>query len=44
MTQNRDSSALLDICQAANKVVEFSLGFDQRSFLADERTQSAILH
>ena len=44
MTQNRDSSALLDIYQAANKVVEFSRGFDQPSFLADERTQSAILH
>ena len=44
MPQNRDSSALLDIYQAANKVVEFSRGFDQPSFLADERTQSAILH
>jgi uncharacterized protein with HEPN domain len=44
MTQNRDSSALFDIYQAATKVVEFSRGFDQRSFLADERTQSAILH
>lgn len=44
MTQNRDSSALFDIYQAASKVVEFSRGFDQQSFLADERTQSAILH
>ena len=44
MTQNRDSSALFDIYQAASKVVEFSRGFDQQSFLSDERTQSAILH
>ena len=44
MTQNRDSSALVDIYRAASKVVEFSQGFDERAFLADERTQSAILH
>ena len=44
MTQNRDSFALFDIYRAANKVVEFSQGFDQRTFLADERTQSAVLH
>lgn len=44
MTQNRDSSTLVDIYRAANKVVEFSQGFNERAFLADERTQSAILH
>ncbi len=44
MTQNRDSSALFDIYRAANKVLEFGKGFDQRAFLADERTQSAVLH
>jgi uncharacterized protein with HEPN domain len=44
MKQNRDSSALLDIYQAANKVLEFSQGYDDRAFMADERTQSAILH
>jgi len=44
MIDERDASALLDIYRAAGKVVEFSRGFDQRAFLADDRTQSAILH
>lgn len=44
MTQNRDLSALLDINAAADKVLAFSHGFDEDSFFADDRTQSAILH
>jgi uncharacterized protein with HEPN domain len=44
MMSDRDASALLDMYRAAGKVVEFSRGYDQRAFLADERTQSAVLH
>jgi len=44
MMHNRDTSALLDIYNAANKVVAFSEGFDRKSFFADDRTQSAVLH
>ncbi len=44
MTSNRNQSAVLDIYNAATKILAFSKGFDQRKFFADERTQSAILH
>ncbi len=44
MTHNRDASALLDIYNAAGKIIEFSQDFDQKAFFADARTQSAILH
>lgn len=44
MTPNRDASALLDIYNAATKILNFSDGFDDKKFFADERTQSAILH
>lgn len=44
MMPNRDTSAVLDIYNAAVKILAFSKGFDQKKFLADERTQSAILH
>ena len=35
---------MLDIYNAANKILRFSSGFDEKKFFADERTQSAILH
>lgn len=44
MMSSRDQSAVLDIYNAATKILSFSQGFDRRQFLADERTQSAILH
>lgn len=44
MTQNRDTSALLDIANATKRILEFSRGFDLNAFFADTRTQSAILH
>lgn len=44
MTQNRDLSALLDIHAAVEKILAFSHGFNEESFLADDRTQSAVQH
>ncbi len=44
MMSNRDASALLDIYNAATKILDFSSGYDDKKFLADQRTQSAILH
>ncbi|MBN1815652.1 MAG: DUF86 domain-containing protein [Anaerolineae bacterium] len=40
----RDEATLLDIVQAARLVVEFKRGMDKPAFLADAKTQSAILH
>lgn len=44
MMSKRDQSAVLDIYNAAIKILAFSKGFDQKKFFADERTQSAILY
>ena len=44
MTHHRDSSALVDIYNAAKKVQAFSAGFDRKAFFADDRTQSAVQH
>src|SRR5437899_9126453 len=40
----RDEAVLLDILKAANLATEFVRGFDKASFLADAKTQSAVLH
>lgn len=40
----RDEAALLDIVQAARLVIEFKQGMDKPAFLADAKTQSAVLH
>jgi uncharacterized protein with HEPN domain len=41
---NRDEAVLLDIARAARLVQEFRRGLDLDVFLADSKTQSAILH
>ena len=41
---SRDNTYLLDIARAARLIIEFSQGLDRPAFLADVRTQSAILH
>ena len=41
---SRDSTYLLDTARAARLIIEFSQGLDRATFLADVRTQSAILH
>jgi len=43
MPSNRDQAALLDIAKAARKVLQFKQGLDRAAFLADEKTQSAIV-
>jgi len=41
---SRDSAALLDMLKAARLAVEFREDMKKSSFLADSKTQSAILH
>jgi len=41
---NRDDAALLDIANAARLIQEFLGGCDKRTFLADPKTQAAVLH
>ena len=40
----RDSATLLDMLKAARLAVEFREGMGKPAFLADAKTQSAILH
>ena len=40
----RDEATLLDITKAARNAIAFVEGYDRRSFLADIKTQSAVLH
>ncbi len=40
----RDSAALLDMANAARLVVQFAQGLNRHAFLADVKTQSAVLH
>jgi len=39
----RDSATLLDIVKAAQLALEFTLGLDERLFIHDIKTQSAVL-
>lgn len=41
---SRDDATLLDMATAARKAVEFCEGTGRDDFLADEKTQSAVLH
>ncbi|RFP54104.1 MAG: DUF86 domain-containing protein [Limnothrix sp. CACIAM 69d] len=43
MPSQRDQQVLLDIVRSANKIIEFVQGLDRSSFLADEKTQSAVI-
>jgi uncharacterized protein with HEPN domain len=40
----RDEATVLDMAYAARLIQEFTNGMDQRAFLADRKTQSAVLH
>ncbi|MBP0030098.1 DUF86 domain-containing protein [Roseofilum reptotaenium CS-1145] len=40
---DRDRETLFDIQRAAAKINQFKQGFNRQSFLADDRTQSAIV-
>jgi uncharacterized protein with HEPN domain len=41
---NRDLTTILDIVRAGELIADFVRGMDQRVFLTDKRTQSAVLH
>ncbi|MEM9219571.1 MAG: DUF86 domain-containing protein [Cyanobacteria bacterium P01_F01_bin.150] len=43
MSQSRDNAALLDIQRAAQKILRFQQGLEQSLFMADDKTQSAIV-
>ena len=40
----RDEAILLDVAKAARRAREFASGYDRVAFLADAKTQSAVLH
>ena len=40
----RDDAAILDILRAARLARTFVAGMDRHSFLADDKTQSAVVH
>ena len=39
-----DETILFDIVAAGRRIAEFTVGFDEKSFIRDVRTQSAVLH
>jgi uncharacterized protein with HEPN domain len=41
---SRDEAVLLDMINAAQKIVDFKQGMDRQGFLEDAKTQSAVLH
>jgi len=41
---SRDDAVLLDMINAAQRIVDFKQGMDRQSFLEDAKTQSAVLH
>lgn len=44
MSARNDAAALLDVLNAARRIVEFRGAIDEDAFLNDARTQSAIIH
>ena len=44
MLPDRDAASLQDIATACRRIGEFIRGMDEDSFLADARTQSAVMH
>lgn len=43
MPSNRDIASLLDIDRAARKILRYKQNMDKPAFLADDKTQSAIV-
>ena len=42
MSNNRDRAALLDMLNAAQKVLQYKAGMDKVAFLDDDKTQSEV--
>lgn len=43
MSVNRDNAALLDVEQAARRVLRYVNGFDKAAFMEDDKTQSSVV-
>jgi uncharacterized protein with HEPN domain len=43
MSNSRDRASLLDVARAAQKVLQYKGNMDKGAFLADDKTQSAIV-
>ncbi|MGB3492906.1 MAG: DUF86 domain-containing protein [Elainellaceae cyanobacterium] len=43
MPSNKDAATLLDVKRAAQKVLRYKQGLDKAAFIADDKTQSAIV-
>jgi uncharacterized protein with HEPN domain len=43
MPRSKDAATLLDIERAAQKVLRYKQGLDKAAFMADDKTQSAIV-
>jgi uncharacterized protein with HEPN domain len=43
MSSPRDTTAILDIEQAARKILKYQQGLDKAAFIEDDKTQSAIV-
>ena len=41
---NRNKEAILDLINACNLIIKFCANLDKNSFLADEKTQAAVLY
>lgn len=41
---SRDDATVLDLARAARLILDFTRGVDRFAFLADAKTQSAVLH
>jgi uncharacterized protein with HEPN domain len=40
----RDNATLLDIAKATRSVLAFIEGYDDQTFMKDEKTKSAVIH
>jgi len=44
MPLNRDKASILDIAQAASRILEYIEGCDRESFFNDSKTQSSVMY
>ncbi|MEA5620495.1 DUF86 domain-containing protein [Cronbergia sp. UHCC 0137] len=44
MSTNKDSASLIDIAQAAYKIIKYKQGLSRDEFMDDDKTQSSILY
>ena len=44
MSTNKDAASLVDISQAAYKILEYKQGLSKSEFMNDDKTQSSVLY